>query len=104
MEEIAGFLVRRIVSYVNPDSKILKGERIWIIHFGSRVDLKFEAAGIDIKVKKGDKVFAGQTLAIFTPMSSLSVAEKIIEGPKRPFSKLQSTTEEVIGFVDKENI
>ena len=104
LTQIAGFLVRRIVSYVKPDSEILKGERIGIIHFGSRVDLKFEAAGIDIKVKKGDKVFAGQTLAIFTPMSSLSVAEKIIEGPKRLFSKLQSTTEEVIGFVDKENI
>jgi phosphatidylserine decarboxylase len=91
--QIAGFLVRRIVSYVEPKSRVSKGERIGLIHFGSRVDLRFEAAGIDIKVNEGDRVLAGQTLAIFTPLSSLSVAEKIIEGPKRLLSKIQATAE-----------
>jgi len=91
--QIAGFLVRRIVSYVEPKSRVSKGERIGLIHFGSRVDLRFEAAGIDIKVSEGDRVLAGQTLAIFTPLSSLSVAEKIIEGPKRLLSKIQATAE-----------
>ena len=89
--QIAGFLVRRIVSYVEPKSRVSKGDRIGLIHFGSRVDLRFEAAGIDIKVSEGDRVLAGQTLAIFTPLSSLSVAEKIIEGPKRLLSKIQAT-------------
>jgi phosphatidylserine decarboxylase len=91
--QIAGFLVRRIVSYVEPKSRVSKGERIGLIHFGSRVDLRFEAAGIDIKVSEGDRVLAGQTLAIFTPLSSLSVAEKIIEGPKRLLSKIRATAE-----------
>ena len=91
--QIAGFLVRRIVSYIEPKSRVSKGERIGLIHFGSRVDLRFEAAGIDIKVSEGDRVLAGQTLAIFTPLSSLSVAEKIIEGPKRLLSKIQATAE-----------
>ena len=91
--QIAGFLVRRIVSYVEPKSRVSKGERIGLIHFGSRVDLRFEAAGIDIKVNEGDRVLAGQTLAIFTPLSSLSIAEKIIEGPKRLLSKIQATAE-----------
>ncbi len=97
--QIAGFLVRRIVSYVEPNSKIGKGERIGLIHFGSRVDLAFEEAGIELKVKEGDRILAGQTVAVFTSMSSLSVAEKLIEGPKRLISKLKATT---LGKEDEE--
>ena len=90
--QIAGFLVRRIVSYIEPNELIGKGERIGLIHFGSRVDLAFESSGIRVKVKKGDRILAGQTIAEFTPMSSLSVAEKLMEGPKRFLSKLQAST------------
>jgi len=89
--QIAGVLVRRIVSYVKPDTEVTKGERIGLIHFGSRVDLLFESAGIEILVKKGDRVLAGQQLAEYTPMSSLSVTEKLFEAPKRILSKLQAT-------------
>ena len=89
--QIAGVLVRRIVSYVKPDTEVTRGERIGLIHFGSRVDLSFESAGIDILVKKGDRVLAGQQLAEYTPMSSLSVTEKLFEAPKRILSKLQAS-------------
>ena len=92
--QIAGVLVRRIVSYVKPNYEVAKGERIGLIHFGSRVDLSFESAGIDICVKKGDKVLAGQKLANYTPLSSLSTSEKIFEVPKRMFSKLQASQSE----------
>ena len=92
--QIAGFLVRRIVSYVKLDSKVKKGERIGLIHFGSRVDLAFEESGIDLKVKKGDRILAGQTIAIFTPMSDLSTVEKVVEVPKRILSKLKATASE----------
>jgi len=92
--QIAGVLVRRIVSYVKPNAEVFKGERIGLIHFGSRVDLSFESAGINLLVKNGDKVLAGQTLAIFTPLSDLSTAEKIIEAPKRLLSKMKATANE----------
>jgi phosphatidylserine decarboxylase len=92
--QIAGVLVRRIVSYVKPNAEVSKGERIGLIHFGSRVDLSFESAGINLLVKKGDKVLAGQQLAEYTPMSSLSVTEKLFEAPKRMLSKLQATQSE----------
>jgi len=92
--QIAGFLVRRIVSYVEQGSKLIKGERIGLIHFGSRVDLSFEESGIELKVKEGDRILAGQTVATFTPMSSLSVSEKIFEGPKRVLSKIKATASE----------
>ena len=54
----------------------------------------FEESGIELKIKKGDKILAGQTVATFTPMSSLSVAEKILEGPKRVLSKIKATASE----------
>ncbi len=92
--QIAGFLVRRIVSYVKPDSKVKKGERIGLIHFGSRVDLEFEESGIELKVKRGDRILAGATIAVFTPLSDLSTAEKVIEAPKRIISKLKATANE----------
>ena len=92
--QIAGVLVRRIVSYIKPNTEVIKGERIGLIHFGSRVDLSFESAGINLSVKKGDKVLAGQQLAEYTPMSSLSVTEKLFEVPKRIISKLQATQSE----------
>ena len=88
--QIAGVLVRRIVSYVKPNVDVSKGERIGLIHFGSRVDISFESAGINLLSKKGDKVLAGQQLADYTPLSSLSIAEKILEVPKRMLSKLQA--------------
>ena len=94
MTQIAGFLIRRIVSYVKPNSKVQKGERVGLIHFGSRVDLSFEEAGIELKVKEGNRVLAGETLAIYKPMSELSVAEKLFEGPKRVISKLKATASE----------
>ena len=97
--QIAGFLVRRIVSYVKPDSKVRKGERIGLIHFGSRVDLAFEESGIELKIKKGDRILAGQTIAIFTPMSELSTVEKVVEAPKRILSKLKATASEGFDYV-----
>ena len=90
--QIAGFLVRRIVSYVKPESFVRKGDRIGLIHFGSRVDIAFDSAGMELKVKEGDKILAGQTLAMFTPMSSLPVSKQILEGPKRLLSKLASSS------------
>ena len=92
--QIAGFLVRRIVSYIEPNEFIRKGKRIGLIHFGSRVDLAFESSGIKIKIKEGDRVLAGQTIAIFTPLSELSTTDKIIEVPKRLLSKLKVTANE----------
>ena len=47
-----------------------------------------------MKVKKGDRILAGQTIAIFTPLSDLSTAKKVIEAPKRIISKLKATANE----------
>ncbi len=58
--QIAGAVARRIVPYVNGGEELRRGERLGLIRFGSRVDLKFALPkGMEILVKPGDRVLAG---------------------------------------------
>ena len=55
--QIAGTLVRRITWYNNPIKKLITGELLGLIKFGSRVDIIIPNANkFNINVKKGDKV------------------------------------------------
>lgn len=59
--QIAGTLARRIVSYVEKDNLLKKGDRIGIIKLGSRVDVYLPLTKIqNITVKMGCKVKAGE--------------------------------------------
>ncbi len=58
--QIAGVLARRTVSYVKLGDMVQKGQRIGMIRFGSRVDIKFPVK-IKITVKHGEAVKAGST-------------------------------------------
>ncbi|AEH61517.1 phosphatidylserine decarboxylase related protein [Methanosalsum zhilinae DSM 4017] len=59
--QIAGTLVRRIVSYVQIDDKVIQGQKIGMIKFGSRVDVTVPES-LTITCKKGDRVIAGETV------------------------------------------
>lgn len=59
--QVAGFLARRIVSYVRPGEILGQGERYGLIQFGSRLDL-YCPLHCEIFVKPGHKVFAGKTI------------------------------------------
>lgn len=59
--QIAGFLARRIVSYVQRGDLLEAGERFGLIQFGSRTDLYCPLQS-EIFVKAGDKVFGGKTI------------------------------------------
>lgn len=62
MTQIAGAVARRIVPYVSEGFVLEKGERIGMIRFGSRVDLRFrQPSGHMLWVKEGDRVIAGKT-------------------------------------------
>ncbi len=67
-KQIAGLLARRIVFDKKEGDTVVRGERVGMIKFGSRVDMFFPANAM-IKVKMRDKVQVGLTI----------VAE--IEGP-----------------------
>jgi len=58
---IAGLIARRIMFYKKRGDQIMKGERINLIRFGSRVDI-FCPLDTEIRVKNGDKVKAGETV------------------------------------------
>ncbi len=58
---IAGLIARRIMFYKKMNDELLKGERINLIRFGSRVDI-FCPLDTEILVKNGDKVKAGETV------------------------------------------
>ncbi|MGH9468905.1 MAG: phosphatidylserine decarboxylase [Terriglobia bacterium] len=61
VKQIAGALARRIVFWKRPGDRLLRGERVGLIKFGSRVDLLVEP-GAEWRVKIGDHVRAGSSI------------------------------------------
>lgn len=61
VRQVAGFLARRAVCRVKEGDSLRRGERFGIIKFSSRVDLYLPPDTL-IRVKKGDKVKAGESI------------------------------------------
>lgn len=61
--QIAGIMVRRIENWLSEKKEVTRGERMGRILMGSQVTLLFPyTSNIQIKIKKGDKVTAGETV------------------------------------------
>ena len=56
--QIAGYLARRIVCRVHPHDAVIRGQRLGLIMFGSRVD-HFLPVGYRVTVRTGDRVTGG---------------------------------------------
>ena len=65
--QIATFLVRGIESYVQEGDLVKQGERIGRIKIGSQVDVIIPFTAIELKAKKGDRVYAGETILAEVP-------------------------------------
>lgn len=61
VKQIAGFVARRIVNHMNPDSNVNKGDKLGFIKFGSRVEI-IVPKNFEIYVKKGMKVKGCKTV------------------------------------------
>jgi phosphatidylserine decarboxylase len=61
VNQIAGFIARRIVCRIKPGAVLKRGERFGLIRFGSRVDLHLPP-GTEIQVEIGDRVYGGDTI------------------------------------------
>ncbi|HXX82000.1 MAG TPA: phosphatidylserine decarboxylase family protein [Thermodesulfovibrionales bacterium] len=61
IRQVAGFLARRAVCRVKKGDPLQKGERYGIIKFSSRLDI-YLPREVQIKVKLGDRVKAGETV------------------------------------------
>lgn len=59
--QIAGYMVRRIETFVKPGDFIKKGSKIGLIRLGSQVTL-LVPSGVSIMVKPGQRVKAGETI------------------------------------------
>ena len=60
--QIAGFLARRIETFIKPGEKVIAGQRIGIIKLGSQVTLIMPKDKINLVITKGQKVKAGSTI------------------------------------------
>ena len=61
VRQIAGLIARRIVGWADTGTKLVKGERLGMIRFGSRVEL-FLPPDTEIAVKLGDHAKGGETI------------------------------------------
>lgn len=61
VSQVAGFIARRIVSYLKPGDLIQRGERFGMIKFGSRTDI-YLPLWCEVQTAVGDKVKGGETV------------------------------------------
>ncbi len=59
--QIAGLVARRIVRFVDPGERVVAGQRVGLIRFGSRVDV-YLPAGFAVEVLPGQRTVAGETV------------------------------------------
>lgn len=64
--QIAGLIARRIVCWIKPGDRVVRGQRFGLIRFGSRLDV-FLPLGTRIEVGLKQKVQAGQTILGYLP-------------------------------------
>lgn len=60
-KQITGFMARRIVYHLTAGEQVKNGQRFGIMKFGSRMDVLLPE-NIKIRVKKGDRTVAGESI------------------------------------------
>jgi len=60
IKQIVGFAARRIRCFVKKNERIMRGQKIGLIYFGSRVDI-FLPQEVQLKINLNQKVKAGET-------------------------------------------
>ncbi len=59
--QIAGLIARRIMRFVEPGDRLVAGQRVGLIRFGSRVDV-YLPTGYAVEVLPGQRCVAGETI------------------------------------------
>ncbi len=68
-KQIAGLLARRIVCNLREGDRVIRGERMGLIKFGSRTDVLLPAS-VELRVKAGDRVKGGVSVLAVMPASA----------------------------------
>jgi len=76
-KQIAGLLARRIIFHPTVGDRLVRGQRVGLIKFGSRTDLLADVAA-RVNVKAGDRVKGGASVLAYLPLQgSLTAAESL---------------------------
>ena len=59
--QVAGAIARTISNWVRVGDQLVAGQRLGVIHFGSRTDVLLPRGTADVLVAKGNRVHAGVT-------------------------------------------
>ncbi len=62
VKQITGPVARRVVYWLDLDQEIAAGDRIGMMKFGSRLDMYLPIQDVEVLVKEGDRVTAGETI------------------------------------------
>lgn len=73
VNQIVGPVARRVVYWLKLDQLVRKGDRIGMMKFGSRLDMIFPKADVDVVVKPGDRVQAGVTVVARKKLSDSGI-------------------------------
>ena len=85
--QVAGMVARRVAPWVGLGQEVTAGQRLAMIHFGSRVDVVLPADSADVCVRVGERVRAG--------MSPLARYRAVEEEPGRHDPVIRRRAEEV---------
>ncbi len=66
VDQLTGFIARRIASWVDPGDAVAQGQRTGMIFFGSQVALHLPSSA-RVQVKPGDRVVGGRTVLALWP-------------------------------------
>jgi phosphatidylserine decarboxylase len=75
--QIAGMIARKIACWVQPLETVAAGQRIGLIHFGSRTDVLLAAGSAELFVQLGDRVRAGVTPLARYPAKEATACESL---------------------------
>lgn len=73
--QVAGALARTISTWVRAGDRVAAGERLGVIHFGSRTDVLLPRGAARVLVRRGTRVRAG-----VTPLARLLPVEAACDG------------------------
>jgi len=62
IRQIAGFVARRIVCWINEGDDVMAGDKYGMIKFGSRVEVIIPVKLVDITLSVGQHVYGGKTV------------------------------------------
>ena len=71
VRQIVGPVARRVFCWKSPGTEVKRGERIGIMKFGSRLDVYLPRDCVEVLVREGDKVRAGETVIARCKIGSL---------------------------------